>query len=46
MFRSVFDIFKIGIVPSSSHTVGSMVAAARVPGRTASWQLAINVVKC
>ena len=26
---SVFDIFKIGIGPSSSHTVGPMVAAAR-----------------
>ena len=29
MFISVFDIFKIGIGPSSSHTVGPMVAAAR-----------------
>ncbi len=29
MFLSVFDIFKIGIGPSSSHTVGPMVAAAR-----------------
>ena len=27
MFVSVFDIFKIGIGPSSSHTVGPMVAA-------------------
>ncbi|MBU1566285.1 MAG: L-serine ammonia-lyase [Proteobacteria bacterium] len=27
MFISVFDIFKIGIGPSSSHTVGPMVAA-------------------
>jgi L-serine dehydratase len=27
MFLSVFDIFKIGIGPSSSHTVGPMVAA-------------------
>ncbi len=29
MFLSVFDIFKIGIGPSSSHTVGPMVAAYR-----------------
>ncbi|MBT4890221.1 MAG: L-serine ammonia-lyase [Rhodospirillales bacterium] len=29
---SVFDLFKIGIGPSSSHTVGPMVAAARFIG--------------
>jgi len=29
MFLSVFDIFKIGIGPSSSHTMGPMTAAAR-----------------
>ena len=29
MFVSVFDIFKIGIGPSSSHTMGPMVAARR-----------------
>ena len=29
MTYSVFDMFKIGIGPSSSHTVGPMVAAAR-----------------
>jgi L-serine dehydratase len=29
MFLSVFDVFKIGIGPSSSHTVGPMVAAIR-----------------
>ncbi|WP_305987991.1 L-serine ammonia-lyase [Roseibium sp. MMSF_3544] len=29
MFISVFDIFKIGIGPSSSHTVGPMVAVRR-----------------
>ncbi len=27
MFLSVFELFKIGIGPSSSHTVGPMVAA-------------------
>ncbi|WP_173932158.1 L-serine ammonia-lyase [Chelativorans sp. Marseille-P2723] len=29
MFLSVFDLFKIGIGPSSSHTMGPMVAAER-----------------
>ena len=29
MFLSVFDLFKIGIGPSSSHTMGPMVAARR-----------------
>lgn len=29
MFLSVFDMFKTGIGPSSSHTMGPMVAAAR-----------------
>ena len=29
MFLSIFDLFKIGIGPSSSHTMGPMIAAAR-----------------
>ncbi len=29
MFLSVFDVFKIGIGPSSSHTMGPMSAATR-----------------
>lgn len=29
MFLSVFDLIKIGIGPSSSHTMGPMLAAAR-----------------
>jgi L-serine dehydratase len=29
MFLSVFDVFKIGIGPSSSHTMGPMIAANR-----------------
>ncbi|MDP0929055.1 L-serine ammonia-lyase [Paracoccus onubensis] len=29
MFLSVFDLFKIGVGPSSSHTMGPMVAGAR-----------------
>ena len=31
MFLSVFDIFKVGVGPSSSHTMGPMVAAAPLP---------------
>ncbi|PQO21971.1 L-serine ammonia-lyase, partial [Rhodobacteraceae bacterium WD3A24] len=29
MFLSVFEVFKIGVGPSSSHTMGPMVAGAR-----------------
>lgn len=29
MYLSIFDIFKVGVGPSSSHTMGPMVAAAR-----------------
>ena len=29
MYIGVFDLFKVGIGPSSSHTMGPMVAAAR-----------------
>ena len=29
MFLSIFDMFKVGIGPSSSHTMGPMVAAGR-----------------
>ena len=29
MFLSVLDVFKVGIGPSSSHTVGPMIAALR-----------------
>ena len=32
MAVSTFDLFKIGIGPSSSHTVGPMRAAARFVG--------------
>lgn len=45
MFLSVFEVFKIGIGPSSSHTMGPMIAAARFldllrsgqDGRRAGW---------
>ncbi|WP_286134147.1 serine dehydratase beta chain, partial [Erythrobacter donghaensis] len=33
MVASVFDLFKIGIGPSSSHTMGPMVAAGRFVAR-------------
>jgi L-serine dehydratase len=39
MFLSVFDIFKIGIGPSSSHTVGPMVAAQRFLAKAAQSSL-------
>ncbi|MGY6409994.1 MAG: L-serine ammonia-lyase [Alkalilacustris sp.] len=36
MFLSVFEMFKVGIGPSSSHTMGPMVAAARFLDRLAA----------
>ena len=40
MFLSLFDVFKVGVGPSSSHTVGPMLAAARfVNGLTGSGRL-------
>lgn len=36
MFLSVFDIFKIGVGPSSSHTMGPMTAAGRFLGLVAA----------
>lgn len=33
MFLSVFEIFKIGVGPSSSHTSGPMVSGARFRAR-------------
>ena len=32
MFQSVFDIFKIGLGPSSSHTIGPLIAAGNFLG--------------
>ena len=43
MFLSVFDLFKIGIGPSSSHTMGPMVAAARFLQLTNSYQTAARL---
>jgi L-serine dehydratase len=42
---SVFDLFKIGIGPSSSHTVGPMRAAAMFAGSLASDGLADRVTR-
>jgi L-serine dehydratase len=39
VFLSVFDLFKIGIGPSSSHTVGPMRAARQFAGRLREAQL-------
>ncbi len=36
MFLSVFDMFKVGVGPSSSHTMGPMVAAGRFLDRLRS----------
>ncbi len=36
MFLSVFDLFKIGVGPSSSHTMGPMSAAVRFLGEIAA----------
>lgn len=40
---SVFDIFKIGVGPSSSHTVGPMIAAVRFVRRLEQAQLLTQV---
>ncbi|OOG23687.1 L-serine ammonia-lyase [Thioalkalivibrio denitrificans] len=37
MFISVLELFKIGIGPSSSHTMGPMVAAATFAQRAGAW---------
>jgi L-serine dehydratase len=45
MFLSVFDLYKIGIGPSSSHTVGPMVAARRFLAEQAAshWQAGCRI---
>ena len=47
MFFSTFEIFKIGIGPSSSHTIGPMVAASRflemIRQRSGAWPPGIRV---
>jgi len=45
MVASVFDLFKIGIGPSSSHTMGPMVAAGRFVARLADSGLLERVTR-
>jgi L-serine dehydratase len=45
MTISAFDLFKIGIGPSSSHTVGPMVAAAQFTAGLAAQNTLANVAK-
>ncbi|HEU5137542.1 MAG TPA: L-serine ammonia-lyase [Steroidobacteraceae bacterium] len=45
MALSVFDLFKIGIGPSSSHTVGPMRAARQFAGRLREAQLLARVAR-
>ena len=46
MAISVFDLFKSGIGPSSSHTVGPMVAARRFAMAQAASELATQIARC
>jgi L-serine dehydratase len=43
MFLSVFDVLKIGIGPSSSHTMGPMTARFK---ETSLGGLAVNLPEC
>ncbi|AQS35888.1 L-serine dehydratase, iron-sulfur-dependent, single chain form [Shewanella psychrophila] len=45
MAHSIFDLFKVGIGPSSSHTVGPMVAANRFAKELVTQDLLQEVVK-
>ena len=45
MAVSVFDLFSIGIGPSSSHTVGPMRAAARFAARLADAGVSSNTAR-
>ncbi len=44
MFISVFDLFKIGIGPSSSHTMGPMIAALRFVERLRKEELSAEKI--
>ncbi|MFK5998464.1 MAG: L-serine ammonia-lyase [Rhodobacterales bacterium] len=46
MFLSIFEIFKIGIGPSSSHTMGPMVAAERFLETLQDKKLAATHLRC
>ncbi|MDD1793461.1 L-serine ammonia-lyase [Enterovibrio makurazakiensis] len=45
MSHSMFDLFKIGVGPSSSHTVGPMLASARFASALRDQELLHNVEK-
>ncbi|MCJ8157287.1 L-serine ammonia-lyase [Sphingomonas sp. LaA6.9] len=45
MVASTFDLFKIGVGPSSSHTMGPMSAAADFVGRLADTGMLVRVVR-
>jgi len=45
MFLSVFDMFKVGVGPSSSHTMGPMVAAARFLGELRASRFSVHGLK-
>ncbi|MGY6632619.1 MAG: L-serine ammonia-lyase [Alkalilacustris sp.] len=45
MFLSVFEMFKVGIGPSSSHTMGPMVAAGRFLDHLAQLPFAVHGVR-
>lgn len=46
MFLSVFDIFKVSVGPSSSHTMGPMIAARRFRERVAAMPANGAIVEC
>lgn len=46
MFLSIFDIFKVGVGPSSSHTMGPMVAASRFLDQLRSSDFTPYGLKC
>jgi L-serine dehydratase len=46
MFLSVFDIFKVSVGPSSSHTMGPMIAAKRFRDRAATLPTNGATVEC
>jgi len=46
MFLSIFEIFKIGIGPSSSHTMGPMVAAERFLQTLQDKNIAASHLRC
>ncbi len=46
MFLSIFEIFKIGVGPSSSHTMGPMLAAARFLDLLRDSAFSANGLRC